>query len=124
MPQRKSLRRRVGTADPVIASAIPNNRPSPEQAAAQVASGSDAADVDPWISRARPGFLYLIYAIVLWTLPIGVIGAFSPRVAAAMAGAMTAYLNGLPEPLYALFGTGYLGYAALRQWGKVSGSDK
>lgn len=25
------------------------------------------------------------------------------------------YLNGLPEPLYALFGTGYLGYTAARQ---------
>ena len=37
---------------------------------------------------------------------------------------MTAYLNGIPEPLYALFGTGYLGYTAARQWGKVAGSDK
>ena len=27
-------------------------------------------------------------------------------------------------PLYALFGTGYLGYTAARQWGKVSGSDR
>ena len=35
-----------------------------------------------------------------------------------------AYLSGLPEPLYALFGTGYLGYTAARQWGKISGSDK
>lgn len=28
---------------------------------------------------------------------------------------MTRYLNGLPEPLYALFGTGYLGYFTARQ---------
>ena len=33
-------------------------------------------------------------------------------------------VSGLPEPLYALFGTGYLGYTAARQWGKVAGSDK
>ena len=33
-------------------------------------------------------------------------------------------LSGLPEPLYVLFGTGYLGYTAARQWGKVAGSDK
>ena len=37
---------------------------------------------------------------------------------------MTAYLGALPEPLYALFGTGYLGYAVMRQWGKVKGSDR
>jgi hypothetical protein len=37
---------------------------------------------------------------------------------------MNSYLGGLPEPLYALFGTGYLGYTAARQWGKVAGSDR
>ena len=39
-------------------------------------------------------------------------------------GTLTAYLSALPEPLYALFGTGYLGYTAARQWGKIAGSDK
>jgi hypothetical protein len=34
---------------------------------------------------------------------------------------MTAYLRGIPEELYALFGTGYLGYTAARTWGKVRG---
>ncbi len=29
-----------------------------------------------------------------------------------------AYLNAIPEPLYALFATGYLGYTAAREWGK------
>jgi hypothetical protein len=37
---------------------------------------------------------------------------------------MNAYLTGLPEPLYALFGTGYLGYTAARQWGKIKGVDR
>ena len=37
---------------------------------------------------------------------------------------MTDYLAGIPEPLYALFGTGYLGYSAMRQWGKAKGSDR
>jgi hypothetical protein len=41
-----------------------------------------------------------------------------------IADGMTRYLNDLPEPLYALFGTGYLGYTAARQWGKVKGVDK
>jgi hypothetical protein len=55
---------------------------------------------------------------------MGLIGAFSPSTAGAIAGGMTAYLKGLPEPLYALFGTGYLGYSVARQWGKIAGSDK
>ncbi len=37
---------------------------------------------------------------------------------------MTRYLAALPEALYALFGTGYLGYTAARQWGKVKGVDQ
>ena len=35
---------------------------------------------------------------------------------------MNAYLNGIPEPLYALFGTGYLGYTVAREWGKAKAS--
>ena len=31
---------------------------------------------------------------------------------------MSAYLDAIPEPLYALFGTGYLGYTVAREWGK------
>lgn len=85
---------------------------------------AEAGSPDPWTSRARPSFLYVMYAMILWAVPMGLIGAFSPRTAGAIAGGMTAYLNGLPEPLYALFGTGYLGYSVARQWGKIAGSDK
>jgi hypothetical protein len=85
---------------------------------------AEANSHDPWTSRARPSFLYVIYALLLWALPMGLIGAFSPDKAHAIAQGMNAYLAGLPEPLYALFGTGYLGYTAARQWGKIAGSDK
>ena len=85
---------------------------------------AEAGSADRWTSRARPSFLYVMYAMILWALPMGVIGALSPATASAIAGGMNAYLNGLPEPLYALFGTGYLGYSAMRQWGKVAGSDR
>lgn len=84
---------------------------------------TEAASRDPWTSRARPAFLYVMYAIILWAVPMGVIAAFAPGRAAAIAAGMNAYLNGLPEPLYALFGTGYLGYTAARQWGKARGVD-
>ena len=55
---------------------------------------------------------------------MGVLAAFRPGMAQQIAAGMNAYLNGLPEPLYALFGTGYLGYTAARQWGKVKGVEK
>lgn len=85
---------------------------------------AEANSRDPWTSRARPSFLYVMYLIILWALPMGVIAAFRPDAASAIASGMNAYLNGLPEPLYGLFGTGYLGYTAARQWGKISGTDK
>ncbi|MEL7447202.1 MAG: holin family protein [Pseudomonadota bacterium] len=85
---------------------------------------AEAQSQDPWTSRARPSFLYVMYAMILWALPMGVLAAFNPSVAKEIASGMNAYLNGLPEPLYALFGTGYLGYTAARQWGKVKGVEK
>ena len=85
---------------------------------------AEAQSVDPWTSRARPSFLYVMYAIILWSLPMGLIAAFRPQAALDIAAGMNAYLSGLPEPLYALFGTGYLGYTAARQWGKAMGMER
>lgn len=85
---------------------------------------AEAQSPDPWTSRARPSFLYVMYCMILWALPMGLLAAFNPGAASAIAAGMIAYLNGLPEPLYALFGTGYLGYTAARQWGKAKGVDR
>ena len=85
---------------------------------------AEANSTDPWTSRARPSFLYVMYTLLLFALPMGLLAAFNPPAAKDIAEGMNAYLNGLPEPLYALFGTGYLGYTAARQWGKVKGVDK
>ena len=85
---------------------------------------AEAGSADPWTSRARPSFLYVMYVLLLFALPMGVLSAFNPQAAADIASGMNAYLGGLPEPLYALFGTGYLGYTAARQWGKNVGVDK
>lgn len=84
---------------------------------------AEAGSADPWTSRARPSFLYVMYAMILFAVPMGVIAAFTPQTASAIAAGMTGYLRGLPEELYALFGTGYLGYTAARQWGKLKGVD-
>ncbi len=84
---------------------------------------AEAQSADPWTSRARPSFLYVMYAMILWAIPMGLLAAFSPNMAKGIAGGMNAYLAGIPEPLWALFGTGYLGYTAARQWGKIKGVD-
>lgn len=83
-----------------------------------------AQSADPWTSRARPSFLYVMCAMILCAIPMGILAAFDAHTAQAIGNGMTAYLNALPEPLYALFGTGYLGYTAMRQWGKVKGVEK
>ena len=84
---------------------------------------AEAQSPDPWTSRARPSFLYVMYLLFLWAIPMGLIAAVRPEAAQAIGQGMTGYLAALPEPLYALFGTGYLGYTAARQWGKVRGVE-
>ena len=85
---------------------------------------AEARSADPWTSRARPSFLYVMYALLLWSVPMGLIAAINPGMAQGIGQGMTAYLSGIPEELYALFGTGYLGYTAARAWGKAKGADK
>lgn len=85
---------------------------------------AEARSTDPWTSRARPSFLYVMYLLLLWSIPMGLIAAIRPEAARDIATGMNAYLSGIPEPLYALFGTGYLGYTVTRQWGKIRGVEK
>ncbi len=92
-----------------------------QQMAAVIA---EAQSPDPWTSRARPMFLYVMYALLLWSMPMGLIAAIDPAMARGIAAGMNAYLAGIPEPLYALFGTGYLGYTVARSWGKARGLER
>ena len=85
---------------------------------------AEAQSTDPWTSRARPSFLYVMYTMILWAIPMGLIAAVRPDMARGIAEGMNAYLAGIPEPMWALFGTGYLGYTAARSWGKAKGVEK
>jgi hypothetical protein len=85
---------------------------------------AEAQSADPWTSRARPSFLYVMYTLILWAVPMGLIASVDPKMALNIGNGMTAYLRGIPEELYALFGTGYLGYTAARTWGKVKGVEQ
>ena len=80
---------------------------------------AEANSSDPWTSRARPSFLYAMYALILWAIPMGLIAAADPQMAKGIGEGMTAYLRGIPEELYALFG-----YTAARTWGKVKGAER
>ena len=89
-----------------------------------VAARRSGRQADRWTVRARPEFLYVMYGLLLWSVPVGLIGGLWPEVADAISRAMRGYFEALPEPLYALFGTGYLGYTAARTWGKVKGVER
>ena len=96
-----------------------------EQVKAQLSAIiAEAQSSDPWTSRARPSFLYVMYVLLLFSIPMGLVSAWDADVAARIAEGMTGYLQAIPEPLYVLFGTGYLGYTAARQWGKTKGAER
>ena len=46
---------------------------------------AEAQSTDPWTSRARPSFLYVMYAMILWALPMGVLAAFELSIAREIA---------------------------------------
>jgi hypothetical protein len=85
---------------------------------------AEAQSKDPWTSRARPSFLYIIYLIILASIPMGVLSAFEPDIAARIVTGMQSWLNAIPESLWALFGAGYLGYSAARSWDKRNGVSR
>lgn len=85
---------------------------------------TEAASADPWTSRARPSFLYVIYIMILLGVPMGFLAAFQPVVAKQVAAGLGAWLAAIPDSLWTLFGVGYLGYTGARSWDKVKGVAK
>ena len=74
-----------------------------EQVKTQLAAILAAAQsADPWTSRARPSFLYVMYALLLWAIPMGLIAAVQPQMAKGIAAGMNAYLKGSRPTLRAL----------------------
>jgi hypothetical protein len=85
---------------------------------------TEAQSTDPWTSRARPSFLYVMYLMILTSIPMGIVYAFYPAVALGIASGFKQWLTAIPDSLYTLFGVGYLGYAGGRSWEKVRGVSK
>lgn len=81
----------------------------------------EARSADPWTSRARPSFLYVVYILLLWSIPMGVLTIFRPEAAVLFTEGFKAWLTAIPEPILALFGVVMTGYTMGRSWEKVKG---
>lgn len=92
--------------------------------AAQAVMKAEATSSDPWTSRARPSFLYVVYVVILAGIPMGVLYAVNPSVATHVADGFKAWLSAVPDAMWNLFGVGYLGYTGSRTVEKWKGVTK
>lgn len=79
---------------------------------------AEAQSKDKWTSRARPSFMYVMYILILFSIPMGILTIFSPDSAQNLVMGVSAWLEAIPTQLYTLFGVGYLGYTGARSWDK------
>jgi hypothetical protein len=80
---------------------------------------AEAKSDDPWTSRARPSFLYVMYVLILFSIPMGILSVFRPDMSTQIAEGMKAWLAAIPGDLYYVFGLGYSGYTLARSaWDK------
>lgn len=85
---------------------------------------AEAQSADPWTSRARPSFLYVVYILLLWSIPMGVLAIFKPDAAIAFTSGFQAWMGAIPPDVLTLFGVVMTGYVAGRSWEKVRGAAK
>lgn len=85
---------------------------------------AEAQSADPWTSRARPSFLYVVYILLLWSIPMGVLTIFRPDAAASFTAGFQAWISAIPDSILTLFGTVMTGYVIGRSWEKVRGATK
>jgi len=85
---------------------------------------AEAQSTDPWTSRARPSFMYVIYVLLLASLPMGVLFAYDPVLAKNVTNGFQSWLTAIPESIVNLFGMGYLGYTGARSFEKWRGAPK
>lgn len=79
---------------------------------------AEAQSSDPWTSRARPTFLYIMYVVITLCFVGGVIGIWWPDHVATASVNIQNLLGAIPESLWWLFGAGYLGYTGARSFDK------
>lgn len=82
---------------------------------------AEAQSADPWTSRARPSFLYVVYILLLAAIPMGVLTVFNPGAALDLTTGFKAWLSAIPDSILTLFGTVMTGYVLGRSWEKTKG---
>lgn len=85
---------------------------------------AEAQSTDPWTSRARPTFLYVMYLVILLCAVGAVIGIWWPDQVTTASQNLTNLLGAIPDQMWWLFGAGYLGYSATRSFDKWKGGAK
>lgn len=85
---------------------------------------AEAQSSDPWTSRARPSFLYVVYLLILASIPMGFMYAYSPEVAANVVTGMGEWLKAIPADIIDLFQWVMLGYVGGRSLEKIKGAAK
>jgi hypothetical protein len=85
---------------------------------------ADAKSADTYTSRARPTFLYVVYILILWSLPMGVMFVVNPEAAAKFAEGFGFWLRAIPPEIVDLFKIVMLGYIGGRTFEKVKGAAK
>lgn len=79
----------------------------------------EARSADPWTSRARPSFLYVMYAVIGLCFAGGIVGIWWPEQVTTAAQNIANLLGAIPEEMWWLFGAGYLGYTGARSFDKA-----
>lgn len=82
---------------------------------------AEAQSADPWTSRARPSFLYVVYILLLAAIPMGILTVFNAHAADSLTLGFKAWLGAIPDSILTLFGTVMTGYVVGRSWEKVKG---
>lgn len=83
---------------------------------------AEAGSQDPWTSRARPSFMYVFYALLIFLVIIlPIIGLAEPTAMTAVLGNIKLGFAAIPEEMWWTFTAGYLGYTTARSYEKKSG---
>jgi len=83
---------------------------------------AEAGSQDPWTSRARPSFMYVFYALLIFLVIIlPLIGLAEPTAMTAVLGNIKLGFAAIPEEMWWTFTAGYLGYTTARSYEKKSG---
>lgn len=84
---------------------------------------AEANSGDKWTSRARPGFLYVMYMMILASIPMGILAAYHPAQAQLIIAGMKAWLAAIPQAMWGTFGVGYAGYLVHHAYTSTKGGQ-